>query len=489
MRVKRSLLVLVLAVSAACSSGGSSSSTGTGAPSNSGGPKANVVLIVTDDQRLDSMRHMPQVESMPAWARFSNAFVHEPQCCPSRAAFLTGRYSHHHGVDTNYAGSELDESQTIATMLHDNGYRTGFFGKYLNLYPFGRGPYAPPGWDEWSAFGRKVDYYDYELLDGQRANKHGSAPEDYSTDVLASQARKFIETTPASDPLFLVTAVYGPHDSNGPPIPAPRHAGTCSGFHFEPSPNFNAHDQVSEPSWMGPSEVTASGIDRHSAAICETLASVDEAVVSIVETLKQTNRLDQTYIVLMSDNGYSLGEHRLTGKGHLYEESVHVPLLVLGPDVQPGSVDRLTSNVDVAPTILEWTATEPPDGFVDGRSFAAAARGEPDAERPDAVLLLGCRTSRLESTTQADEEGSERYPCGGYIRDRRDMGFAWGLRTATHKYVEYNDGYIQLFDLRSDPYELRNLGADPAQQGLIEELSAKLSRLRGPAPGRFNPPK
>ena len=113
--------------------------------------KPNVVLIVTDDQRWDSLDQMPALAAAPGWARFSNAFVDEPQCCPSRAGIFTGRYPQHTGVETLRDGPKMNDKRTIATILHGAGYRTGHYGKYLNDYPFGRGLFTPPGWDQFVA--------------------------------------------------------------------------------------------------------------------------------------------------------------------------------------------------------------------------------------------------------------------------------------------------------------------------------------------------
>src|SRR2546427_10923598 len=117
--------------------------------------RPNVVVILTDDQSMDTLPHSPP--TMPFlqhavqdpnghWIHFPNAFINSPLCCPSRATLLTGRYAFHTGVTNNYLGKNLDESSTLATWLHDAGYTTGLFGKYLNDYPYGRGPYVPPGW-------------------------------------------------------------------------------------------------------------------------------------------------------------------------------------------------------------------------------------------------------------------------------------------------------------------------------------------------------
>ena len=428
--------------------------------------KPNVVLIVTDDQRWDSLDQMPALAAAPGWARFSNAFVDEPQCCPSRAGIFTGRYPQHTGVETLRDGPKMNDKRTIATILHGAGYRTGHYGKYLNDYPFGRGLFTPPGWDQFVASAGAGDYYNYKLAENGHAVSYGSAPKDYKTDVLAAMSRKFISTTKPSQPFLLYLAFNAPHsDSKGRVLPAPGDRGSCAGRTYPEPPNLNVHDTVSEPSWMSAEQpVNAVNMQFQRAATCEALGGVDQAVMSILTELERTGRLENTYVIFTSDNGYAFGEHRLVGKGDLYEASVRVPLLVRGPGVQAGTVDRLTSNVDFVPTILDWARVRPPRHFLDGSSFASDLRGQPTEHEPQEVLLRGCRTQR-----------GGRNVCGGY---HSNMGFNWGLRTATHKYIEYPDGYIQMFDLTSDPWEMTNPAADPAEAPLIADLHARLARLR-----------
>ena len=194
--------------------------------------RPNVVLVITDDQRADSMWVMPAVERLIGdnGVRFSNAVVSNPFCCPSRATILTGMYSHGTGV---YANQGADggwstfaatgaERATIATALDAAGYRTGLFGKYLNGYGDAPPGYVPPGWDRWFTFlGQNGAYFDYTVFDDQRGVlRFGSDPADYSTDVFAREADRFIRTTPAEQPFLLMVTPYGPHD---PWTPAPRH--------------------------------------------------------------------------------------------------------------------------------------------------------------------------------------------------------------------------------------------------------------------------
>jgi N-acetylglucosamine-6-sulfatase len=441
--------------------------TGAGAASRHAKSAAqpNIVLIVTDDQRWDSLDEMPGLNAEHEWARFSNAFVDEPQCCPSRASIFTGRYPQHTRVETLRDGANLDEKRTVATMLHDAGYRTGHYGKYLNGYPFGRGLYTPPGWNQFVASVGAGDYYNYKLNENGHSVSYGSEAKDYKTDVLAAMARKFIKTTKQSQPFFVYLAFNAPHvDSANRIVPAPQDRESCSGVAFQDAPNFNAYDTVSEPAWMDAEKpVNEANMQFQRASTCNTLRGVDNAVVSIVAELERADRLKNTYLMFTSDNGYAFGEHRLTGKGDLYEASVRVPLIVRGPGVQAASIDRLTSNVDLVPTILDWANVTPPRHFFDGSTFAGDLRGGGPQREPREVLLRGCRTQR----GQGDD-------CGGY---RSNMGFTWGLRTTTHKYIEYPDGYVQLFDLTNDPWELTNLAADPTQAPLIGDLHTRLTRL------------
>jgi N-acetylglucosamine-6-sulfatase len=429
--------------------------------------RPNIVLFVTDDQRWDSLDQTPQLNAAPEWARFTNAFVAEPQCCPSRASILTGRYPQHTKVETNRDGADLDEKRTLATMLRGAGYRTGHFGKYLNGYPLGRGLYTPPGWTRFVASVGPGDYYNYKLNETGNLVSYGSSHHDYKTDVLAAMGRRFIRRTKESQPFFLYLAFNAPHvDSAGRIVPSPRDGESCSGETFPEPPNFNAYDAVSEPGWMSAEQPKNAGnLQFKRAATCNALWGVDRAVQSVVGELERVGRLKNTYLLFTSDNGYAFGEHRLIGKGDLYDTSVRVPLLARGRDVEPKTIDRLTSNVDYVPTILEWADITPPRRFIDGTSFAGDLRGDPQRD-PQEVLLRGCRTQR-----------GENDDCGGYASD---MGFNWGLRTATHKYIEYPDGYVQLFDLTRDPWELTNLALDPAQAPLIADLHNRLAKLMAP---------
>ena len=461
------VLLAAALLAVACSSG--SGTSGTSGASATKHP--NIVFILSDDQRWDTIQQMPWLSSQTDWAKFTNSFVNDPQCCPSRATTLTGRYTQHTGVETLGEGGKLNEKITVATMLHSAGYHTGLFGKYLNDYPFNRGDYVPPGWDTFDGYIRSTTYYNYKLNENGKSVSYGSKPAAYSTDVLAAMARTFIAKTPKSQPVFLYLPFNAPHYVGvGWAVPAPRDKYTCLDLGPDRPPSYNVVDPANSPPWlMGTAPQVNWIMDSQRKAVCQTLVDVDRQLESIVAELKATGRLDDTYIMYASDNGYSYGEHRLIGKGDLYEESIRVPLMVKGPGIDARSIDRLTSNVDWTPTILDWAGVKPPPHFVDGSSFAGNLRGEAGTS-PSAVLLRGCRTTKA-TTGDNNQEDSN---CGGYPTG---FGLDWGLRTAQYAYVEYPDGFRELYDIRTDPFELVNLASDPAHAAVVADLHTRLLRL------------
>lgn len=432
--------------------------------------RLNIVLILSDDQSPDSLPHdppvMPYLQGRMAdptdhWTTFANAFLNTPLCCPSRATILTGLYSHHTGVQTNYDGGRLDESSTIATWLHDAGYRTGLIGKYLNGYPFGSAPYVPPGWDRWLVKEQGSQgslYYDYVLVDQGYPVFHGTGAQDYSTDVYSAAAVDFIESAPADQPFFLEVAPSGPHR---PWTPAPRDAGTAASMPIARPPSLNETDVSDKPAWvralppLTPEQLAL--VEAQHRRAFETLRSIDDLVAAVVGALSRRGVLDRTVIFYLTDNGLSFGEHRWVGKTCPYEECVRTPFAVRAPWSPGARVDpHLVSNVDLAPTIADLAGVGPPTP-VDGRSLVPLLRGPPPADWPTGVLL--------------EYAGDSHVP-------------AWsGLRTDRFVYVEYATGERELYDLTgvlgsADPFELDNRAAELAYADVVARLAERLNALR-----------
>ena len=240
---------LAVALVAACAGAGLP----TPAASAQSGARPNIVLVLTDDQRFDTLATMPTVEQalVARGVSFTNSFVVNSLCCPSRASLLSGQYSHSTGVYKNappHGGfPSFHDARTIATVLERAGYTTGLFGKYLNLYGTSArdARYVPPGWDRWAAFLGKTSFYDYRLVDRRRIEQHGQEPSDYSTDVLARKAVSFLAH--ARKPFFLEFTPFAPHE---PATPPPRYAKAFERVPWTKPSSFDELNLSDKPAYM-----------------------------------------------------------------------------------------------------------------------------------------------------------------------------------------------------------------------------------------------
>jgi N-acetylglucosamine-6-sulfatase len=423
----------------------------------------NVVLILTDDQRFDSLHVMPHLQRLlvAKGMTLRRAIVTNPLCCPSRATILTGRYSHTTGVYTNggqnggWSAFQASESDTIATTLHDDGYRTALIGKYMNGY--GVEPaYVPPGWDRWLALTGPGGYFDYSMYDDTRGHvTYGSLPGDYLTDVIRQQAVSFIRTAPEEAPLFMVVAPFAPH---GPFTAAPRHNGTFASTRVPLGPAVNETDVSDKPAYIAsrgvalPSAIVARTRDQW-----ETLLAVDELVFKIVRALAETGRRANTLLIFTSDNGLSNREHRWVGKQVPYEHSIRVPMVVALPGQIPaGTVSNaLVSNVDLAPTIADFAGT---GHAADGVSMRPLLTDQSSSIR-DSVLLEHVESGPMLPTY-----------CG--------------VRTRSFTFAHYSTGEEELYDLAKDPHQLQNVVS--SRPNKATELRNLTESLCQPLPPGFS---
>ena len=458
--------------------------------------RPNIVFVLTDDLDYASTQKMPQITSLLAdqGTSFEEAFVSHPVCCPSRATILTGLYDHNHDVISNNYPSggfqkfvdEGHEEDSIAVGLQEQGYQTGFFGKYLNQYPGDDPTHVPSGWDEWygKLSGQKL--YDYGINENGEEVSYGSETGDFYTDVLSEQATDFVGRAAQEDqPFFAYVAPTAPH---GPATPAERHEGAFAEEEVPRPPSYDEEDVSDKPSPIGEAErITeeeTSNVDDYYRQRLESMLAVDEMVGSLIDELEAAGELENTYIFFTSDNGWQQGEHRIrSGKNRAYEESARVPLLVRGPGVPAGSkTERLTLNTDFAPTFAELAGTSFP---ADGRSLAPLLRDEEPTSWRSSVLL----EKLPQEDTSEEEKGKGKGKDKG--KDKQDKTGSAGVpktgadgqaafeavRTETHKYVEYDNGDVELYDLEADPYEMESIheSADPS---LVEDLKAKLEALK-----------
>jgi N-acetylglucosamine-6-sulfatase len=464
--------------------------------------KPNIIVVLTDDldRNMGTMDQVSKLKDMIAGQgiTFSNSFVSESLCCPSRSSIQRGQYVHNHQVLGNHppdGGFEKfhslnEESSTIGTWVKAAGYRTGFMGKYLNGYPDTAAPnYVPPGWDDWvsPAAGNPYSEYNYTLNENGNLVQHADQPQDYLTDVLSQQAADFLQKTGTDHrPFFLFVATYAPHQ---PATPAPRHQDAFPDAKAPRPPSYNEADVSDKPAWIQARPLLTpqqqNQMDNLYRKRLQSLLAVQDLVQHILDTLKSTKQLDNTYIIFESDNGFHLGEHRLhAGKLTPYEEDIRVPLYVRGPGIAAGRERKeIVGNIDIGPTVAELAGAQIPD-FVDGRSLVPLFREGDQAKsnwrgafliEQEEVHFHNAKLQRriarrhvlepfdpLETQLAAAKQGVPAYSA---------------IRTPTHIYVVYSTGERELYDLNADPYELDNI-VNKAGNGLVQQLDNWLNVLK-----------
>jgi arylsulfatase A-like enzyme len=443
----------------------------------------NIVLIVTDDQPINTLQKMPHVRALQhRGVSFRRAVVSNPLCCPSRATIFTGLYAGHTGVWTNgdgsvrwggwhafrrnglnrdgtrFAGTGNNEQRTLALYLHRAGYRTGLFGKYLNNYAVASGaPPVPPGWSTWHSFvGANGKYYGYPTSDNGVLHHHGTKPRDYSTDVFGRKARAFLRSAPiqnGTQPFFLYFAPYAPH---GATTPGPRDLDVRAPIPFE-TPAYNERDVRDKPPYVRKTPLLTAAQRvrmRHRwDAVYGTLRGVDRWVARFKRALPDAVRR-RTIFIFTSDNGNTWGDHRLNFKAYPYERSIRVPLIFAGPRIVHAMNSQIVMNADVTPTILDLAGLNGVGGPYDGRSLAPILHGTGSLRRHGVLIE--------------------------HLTDGHAPSFC-GVRTPGWTYVRYRSGFQELYNLVRDPYQKRNVARRrPSIRRTLRDRTMHLCRPRPP---------
>ncbi|HEX5717330.1 MAG TPA: sulfatase [Thermoanaerobaculia bacterium] len=429
--------------------------------------RPNVLVILTDDQTLESMRVLEKTQRLlgQEGTTFANAFVSYPVCCPSRATLLTGQYAHNHKVMANKPPDggygRFDHSNTLPVWLQATGYETAHVGKYLNGY---KGPEVPPGWSHWFGLSDPSTYelYDYTVIDGGKRVQYGDAEEDYQTDVLAARAEEILREM--EEPFFLSVAPVAPHlersDETGKgiaPRPAKRHIGRFANEPLPPGASFNEADVQDKPPHIQKlrplGEARKAQILRTYRAQLESLLAIDDLVERLVDTLEETGQLDRTVILFTSDNGFYHGQHRIPeGKLLPYEEAIHVPLIVRGGGFPAGATAlQPVSNVDLAPTIVALTG--------------AAARRKMDGRHLLPVAL-------------DPSFGKDRALFFEVLSRNKSRPSYEAIRTDRWMWIEYRNGSRELYDIQADPLQLQSRHKAPGLAKVRADLARRLAALR-----------
>ncbi|OGG02225.1 hypothetical protein A2W14_02530 [Candidatus Gottesmanbacteria bacterium RBG_16_37_8] len=410
--------------------------------------RPNIVLIISDDQRYESLKKMPYLNQLLAtnqWSKFTNAYTNVSLCCPSRVAMLTGQYSHHTLVEDNLKMRLFNENDNLVTGLHNSGYNTALIGKYLNGWTINKPLNTPPGWDVFTPF-TVAAYYNYKLYNHGVLTSYAAAESDYSTDVLGQKAVDYLKT--AKQPFFLHFSPFTPHL---PYTPAPRHANADVG-NIILTPDFNEADVSDKPAWIQAlplrNQILKEDIIRNQYRM---LLSLDEWINKMYLTLDQRGLLSNTVIIFIGDNSIAHGEHRFISKICGYDICNQVPLLIRFPFTSGGNINNLVSNIDIAPTIAEIAqiSLNKPDGL----SLVPLLRGQSTLNRNGLLIRW------------AAQDPAYNIPA------------FWGIIKWNWKYMELETGEKELYNRLTDPYELNNVAGKPENAQLEIALHNDLMSL------------
>ena len=467
--------------------------------------KPNIVFILSDDHRYDAIGlaghphlktpNLDRIGKEGAWLR--STYGATPLCAPSRAAFLTGQYGHHSNFRTNQGPWPETLPPTFLSVAKNGGYKTAFIGK-KHLYNTDE---PIPGVDRWVSFLNQGRYVDPDVnIDGQRQKLKG-----FNGDLLTGFAVDFIKEN-RDKPFALVIAYKEAHSPQSPP---PRFAKEFETTEIKLSESFN-EDKSAKPTFFGsPATFPNTGWDdtktapgnadhltREELAIKKIknyyrcILALDDYVGTIRQSLEDAGVLDNTIFAFAGDNGYFLGEHGRFEKGTAHEESARLPFVIRYPKgIKAGTVsDALVLNLDLAPTIYDLAGLPaPPD--LDGRSL------KPIFEATGASPPPGWRTeiyTEWQGPQHAVVPGTEGYVSSPQSRPRANAGPNRGrqqqqrggpptwrsIRDGQYKYTVYfNDDLTELYDLKADPKESKNLVTDPAHHSKLLELHKRLIAL------------
>ncbi len=423
--------------------------------------KPNFLFILSDDQRHDALGVVqreqgergrfpwlktPHLDELAAdGVRFRNAFVVNSLCSPSRASLLTGRYGHANGIVDNHTAFP-EQSVTVASLLKQAGYATGYVGKWHMGGQRGQ----RPGFDSSASFIGQGEYFDCPF----EINGVKTATSGWVDDVSTSYAETFLRENQAK-PFVLIVGFKSCHAQFQPP---PRHAAAYAGEKARTTPNMNvpAPYPLNENARKQPLPGTAdaTGMVETKLDYFRTINGIDDNVGRLMKLLDELKLADDTIVVFAGDNGFYLGEHRLSDKRSGYEESMRIPLIVRYPKAGKGRlVDQLALNIDLAPTFLDFAGVPVP-ADMHGRSWRPLIEGKsPDDWRKAFFYSYFYERSAVVPTVTA-------------------------VRTETAKLIKYpgHDEWTEYFDLMADPYETKNLAKDPAAAALREQLDAEFAK-------------
>jgi N-acetylglucosamine-6-sulfatase len=423
--------------------------------------RPSLVLVLADDQRFDTLscaggKHVqtPCLDRIAAeGAFFERAYVTTSLCCPARAGIMTGLYAHKTRIRSNEDDADfLASGLGFPELLQEEGYATGFFGKWHIPNP---GAMPQRGFDRWVSFDGQGQYIDETFnIDGERQQLPG-----FNTDRLFDLALEWIEEQ-GERPYLAIISVKNPH---GPYIPPRRHRGSLADQDW--SLPESAHDPVEElPAFIQRVRTTQrnrffdeEGLTHEVTvrAYYQMMLSFDDNVGRLTAALDDNGTAERTALFVTSDGGFMWGEHGLYRKRTAYEPSIHVPLLVRFPrEIAAGTaLSELALNIDVAPTMLDLAGVAIPSTY-QGRSMRPLWRTGASDWRQDLLYIDGW---------------------GRFVDGPQELAVC----TQRYKYVRYRRGVVEeaLFDLETDPDERHNIAGQEEQATRLAGMAQRMGEL------------
>ena len=432
--------------------------------------RPNILFILTDDQRWDTMgcagNPIIQTPNMDALARFENAFVTTAICMASRASIVTGIYERTFGYCPSPGKQPIPPqyaANSYPMLLKKAGYHTGFVGKF----GFAMGEARANAFDSF----KEVHRSPYWKPQPDGTLKH-------TTDIEGDAAIAFLDTVKPGQPFCLSVSFNAPHAEDGDPqqyfwqhecdnlyenatIPVPK---TMTDEFFNAEPEF-LRKSMSRARWHWRFDEPAK-YQRMTKGYYKMISGVDMVIGRIREALAKRGLADNTVIIFTGDNGYFLGERGFADKWYIYEPSVRVPLVVYDPRIKEADRGRVLKqmalNVDFAPTILELAGVPVPK-LLQGRSLCPLLKGQAPADwRTDFFY--------------------------DHLAEYPTIPKSEGVRTARYTYVrwfEQKPVVEELYDHEADFDEIQNLATDPKHADLLAQLRQRTTQLRDQYGGPF----
>jgi arylsulfatase A-like enzyme len=422
--------------------------------------------------RINQTPHMDRIAA--GGMRLDNCLCTNSICTPSRATILTGQYSHVNEVLT--LDDKLDHTKhaVVSSLLQQAGYQTAIVGKWH----LGHGaPHDPVGFDYWNVLPGQGLYHNPEMIEmGERKRFEG-----YATDLITDFSLDWLRRRDPQRPFFLMTHHKAPHRPWEPDekhahlyddvdIPEPEtfdddyanRARAAAAARMRVDRDLTPRDlKADPPEGLSDRDLKHWKYERYIKDYLRCVAAVDDNVGRMLDYLDAEGLAENTVVIYTSDQGFFLGDHNWYDKRFFYEESLRMPFVIRYPqEIAAGTTDdHIVLNTDFASLFLDYAGAAVPEDM-QGRSFRSILRGQAP---PD------WRTSMY-----------YRY----FMHLSHHNTYAhYGVRTGRHKLIYYymdqpDPREWELFDLHTDPRELRSVYADPAYQDVVRDLKAELKRLR-----------